>query len=76
MSEEKELDLESMEKAAGGKIAKNPNGSIETLDKYVVVDDNTNAAIAKTGGYRHARKIAEKMGLSTDDMPYEDIKKP
>ncbi len=71
-----DLDLEDMGKAAGGKIARNPEGTCDTLDKYIVVNDETNQAIAKVGGYAHARKVAEGLGLSTDDIPFDQVKMP
>ncbi len=73
---EMEVELDDMDKAAGGKIAKNPNGSCDTLDKYVIVDDNTNQGVAMAGGYSHARKVAQGMGLSTENIDYKDVVKP
>jgi hypothetical protein len=70
-----ELNPENLDKIAGGHLAKNPAGSADTDDKYLVVDDNTNEVIAKTGGYRHARKIAEKMNLSTDFIENSEVKR-
>ena len=60
------ININSLENVTGGKIAQNPNGSCETVDKYFVIDDNSNTVIAQVGGYRHARKIAESLGQSVE----------
>jgi len=74
LKEEMELKtLDELEKVSGGLLVKNPDGSVETDDKYLIVDDNTKQVIAKTGGYRHARKIAEKMDLSVDFMDSNEV---
>ena len=73
-NEEKELkNLDELEKVSGGSLVKNPDGSVETDDKYLVVDDNNKQVIAKTGGYRHARKIAERMGVSVDFIDSNEV---
>ena len=47
-------------------VAIDPNGSCDTEDKYLIMDDKSGDVLAKTGGYRKARKIAEQLGQSPE----------
>ena len=60
------LDAEDLEQISGGKVVIDPSGSIETEDKYQIINDKTGEVLGKTGGYRRARKIAEQHGQSPD----------
>jgi hypothetical protein len=65
---------DALDQVTGGRIAKNPKGSSDTDDKYLVVNDNTKEVIAKTGGYGTARKIAAALGQSSERIEPEDIR--
>lgn len=67
------LNDKELEMVNGGAIAKNPEGTCDTDDKYLIVDDNTKQVIAKTGGYAHARMIAEALNLSTDTISIDEV---
>ena len=62
----KALTLEKMELVNGGVVKVNPNGSFDTENKYQIIDDLTGLILAVTGGYRNARKLAEKFGQSPE----------
>ena len=70
------INMNELDTITGGLIAQNPNGTCNTDDKYLIVDDNTKQVIAKTGGYAHARKIAEALGLSTEWIDINDVSAP
>ena len=38
-----------------------------------MMDDNTRQVIANTGGYAHARRIAEALGLSTEWISINEV---
>ncbi len=61
-----ELTLEKIEQVIGGGVILNPNGSSDTEDKYYIIDDLTSKVLALAGGYRTARKLAEKYKQSPE----------
>ena len=62
----KELNMDDLELVNGGVVKVNPNGSCDTENKYQIIDDLTGLILAVTGGYRNARKLAEKFGQSPE----------
>ncbi len=68
MSKDEKIILknEELDMVAGGIVEKNPNGSCDTEDKYIVKDDTTGEIIGMTGGYANARRMAEKHGQSPE----------
>ena len=52
--EAKDLSFGDLDGVAGGVVKIDPNGSIETEDKYLIMDDKSGEVLAKTGGYRRA----------------------
>ena len=66
IKKDEELKEEVLDQVAGGVVAIDPNGSCDTEDKYLIMDDKSGDVLAKTGGYRKARKIAEQLGQSPE----------